>query len=31
MQEAARRFVDRVCRILLELKAEGCDIEVRCE
>ena len=31
MQEAARRFVDRVCRILLELKAEGCDIDVRCE
>ena len=31
MQEAARRFVDRVCRILLELKAEGCDIDVRIE
>jgi RNAse (barnase) inhibitor barstar len=31
MQDAARRFVDRVCRILLELKAEGCDIDVRCE
>ncbi len=31
MQEAARRFVDRVRRVLLELKAEGCDIEVRCE
>ena len=31
MQEPARRFVDRVCRILLELRAEGCDIDVRCE
>ena len=31
MQEAARRYVDRVCRILLELRAEGCDIDVRCE
>ncbi|MDP2702382.1 MAG: barstar family protein [Candidatus Rokubacteria bacterium] len=31
MQEAARRFVDRVCRILLELQAEGCDVDVRCE
>ena len=31
MQETARRFVDRVCRILLELRAEGCDIDVRCE
>ena len=31
MQEAARRFVDRVCRILLELRAEGCDIDVRFE
>jgi RNAse (barnase) inhibitor barstar len=31
MGEAARRFVDRVCRILLELRAEGCDIDVRCE
>jgi len=31
MQESARRFADRVCRILLELKAEGCDIDIRCE
>jgi RNAse (barnase) inhibitor barstar len=31
MQESARRFVNRVCRILLELQAEGCDIDVRCE
>jgi len=31
MQEAPRRFVDRVCRILLELQDEGCDIDVRCE
>ena len=31
MQETARRFVDRVCQILLELQREGCDIEVRCE
>jgi len=31
MQEAARRFVDRVCRILLELRSEGCDIDIRCE
>ena len=31
MQEEARRFVDRVCRILLELRAEGCDIDIRCE
>jgi RNAse (barnase) inhibitor barstar len=31
MQEPARRFADRVCRILLELKAEGCDIDIRVE
>ena len=31
MQEAARRFVDRVCHILLELRREGCDIDIRCE
>ncbi|HEX9409214.1 MAG TPA: barstar family protein [Methylomirabilota bacterium] len=31
MEESARRFADRVCRILLELKAEGCDIDIRCE
>ena len=31
MQVSARRFVDRVCLVLQELQAEGCDIEVRCE
>jgi RNAse (barnase) inhibitor barstar len=31
MQEAARRFVDRVCLVLQELQAEGCDIDVRRE
>jgi RNAse (barnase) inhibitor barstar len=31
MQESARRFVDRVCQILLELQREGCDIDIRCE